>query len=210
MIRLDFSHRADVAAATAAAIDVVADGGVVVLPTESFYALGVDPGDRAAVDRVNALKGRPAELGLPVVCADWQQVESLVEIPESHRVRLGRIWPAALAVVASARRPLPSARGTTLAVRVPGHSMLRALLYRLGPLTATSANRHGSPPCVDVEQALTSLNGRPDLVLDGGVLDGGAVSTMVDVTVEPAVVIRAGRVAWEQVFDPETSTVSDR
>jgi tRNA A37 threonylcarbamoyladenosine synthetase subunit TsaC/SUA5/YrdC len=97
----------------------------------------------------------------------------------------------------------------TLAVRIPDHAMLRALLYRVGPLTATSANRHGRPPSTRVDDALESLVDVPDLVLDGGVLAGGSVSTMVDLTGDETVVLRRGAVAWEQRFDLETETIDD-
>jgi L-threonylcarbamoyladenylate synthase len=194
-------------AAVEAASEVIASGGVVVLPTESFYGLGVDPRNGEAVDRVFALKGRPTELALPVVCSDWQQVEALVSIPDAHRIKLSRIWPAALSVIAPCRAPLPASHTETLAVRLPDHEMLRALVYRVGPLTATSANRHGEPPSTEVEAALESLLGAPDLVLDGGELAGGRVSTIVDLTTDPPRVLRFGRVAWEQELDPENGRI---
>ena len=96
MRRLPFADGDELAAAVEAASEVVASGGVVLLPTESYYGLGADPRNRAAIERVFALKARPAEKELPVVCSDWRQVESLVRIPDAHRVRLGRIWPAAM------------------------------------------------------------------------------------------------------------------
>jgi L-threonylcarbamoyladenylate synthase len=203
MKRLPFTEGDEVAAAVEAASEVVASGGVVLLPTESYYGLGADPRNRTAVERVFALKARPAAKELPVVCSDWRQVESLVRIPDAHRVKLGRIWPAALSAVARCREPVPASSTGTLAVRLPDHALLRALIYRVGPLTATSANRHGEPPCTEVDAALASLIGVPELVLDGGTLTGGMVSTMVDLTADPPRVIRPGPVAWEEEFDPE-------
>jgi len=201
MISLPFREKTEVREALDAAAEAVASGGVILIPTESFYGLGVDPARAEAVARVAELKGRPGDLGLPVVCCDWNQVDFLVEIPPGHRVKLSRLWPAALSVIAAARRPLPAARAGTLAVRIPAHSHLRALLYRTGPLTATSANGHGEPPGVRVEEALQSLRGTPDLVLDGGELAGGRVSTMVDLSSEEGRVVRPGAVGWEQSFD---------
>jgi L-threonylcarbamoyladenylate synthase len=195
-----FSEAEDVMDCLAEAVDVVAAGGVLLIPTESFYGLAADPRSTDAVRRVNALKGRPSDLGLPVVCCDWEQVDALVEIPSAHRVRLGRIWPAALTVVAQCRCDLAAARRGTLAVRIPDHEHLRVVLYRTGALTATSANRHGDPPCVTVAEALSSILGEPDLVLDAGKLPGGRVSTMVDLASAEARVIRSGAVAWEQRF----------
>jgi tRNA A37 threonylcarbamoyladenosine synthetase subunit TsaC/SUA5/YrdC len=104
-------------------------------------------------------------------------------------------------VVAAERIPTPAGRSGTLAVRIPDHNHLRALLYRVGPLTATSANGHGEPPCTTVEAVLASLHGEPDLVCDGGELPGGKVSTLVDLDSDEGRVIRAGAVGWEQPFD---------
>lgn len=208
MKRLPFVESDEIRTALAAAAEVVAAGGVVLIPSESFYGLGADPRHRGAVDRVLELKGRPADLGLPVVCCDWQQLESLVVVPSRHRVKLSRLWPAALSVVVRAREPVPASRDDTLAVRIPDHENLRALLYRAGPLTATSANRHGEPPSVRVGAALTSLDGEPDLVLDGGELAGGRPSTMVDLTTDEGRVLRFGAVGWEQSFDPENWLIS--
>lgn len=200
MRRLPFAEEADAAAAGRAVAEVVAGGGVVLLPTETFYGLAASPFDHRAVDRVRAAKGRPADLALPVLCSDWQQLETLVEVPPAHRPRLSRTWPAALTVVLPCRGPLPAAPGGTLAVRIPDHAMLRAVLYRSGPLTGTSANRHGAPPCVDPDEALASLLEAPELVLDGGTAPGGAPSTLVDLSGAEPRVLRQGALRWNQPY----------
>jgi L-threonylcarbamoyladenylate synthase len=194
--RVRFRVAADLGRALAAAGPALGRGGVLLLPTETFYGLAADPRRSEAVERVLALKGRPPELALPVLCADWAQVETLVAVPQRWRDRLQRRWPGPLTAILVASRPLPAAVGATLAVRVPGHPLLRALLERVGPLTGTSANRHGQPPCTEVEAALSSLLGRPDLVLDGGPTAGGAATTLVDLTGDEARVVRQGLLGW--------------
>jgi len=203
MTRLPFSDARDAKRALRAVADVVAAGGVVLIPTESHYGLGVDPRQSSAVERVFALKGRPDDLALPVVCSDWDQVDSLIRVPDGRRVKLARIWPAALTVIALCHHSVAASSTDTLAVRIPDHDLLRTLLYRVGPLTATSANRHGEPPCPTVSAALESLLGTPDLLLDGGVLAGGPVSTLIDLTSDIAREIRSGPVVWEEPFDLE-------
>jgi tRNA threonylcarbamoyl adenosine modification protein (Sua5/YciO/YrdC/YwlC family) len=203
MIRLPFSDPHEIRSAVGVAAEVVAAGGVVLIPTESHYGLGVDPRRPEAVKKIFELKGRPGGLALPVVCSDWAQVESLVSVPDVHRFKLARIWPAALTVVAPCTRVVAASSTSTLAVRIPGHDGLRALLYRVGPLTATSANRHGEPPSPTVDAALDSLYGVPDLVLDAGDLAGGAVSTLMDLSSEEAREIRSGPVLWDEPFDFE-------
>lgn len=183
-----------------AAVDLVADvrnrGGVVVLPTETFYGLGADPGDPEAVERIRALKGRPSELGLPVLCADWAQVEALAVVPDRWREPLVRGWPGPLTAVLPARGRPAAGAGQTVAVRVPGMDLLRRLLEAVGPLTATSANRHGLPASNDLETALASILGPPDGVLDGGRTPGGLATTLVDLTAVEARVIRQGEFLW--------------
>ncbi len=197
MRHLPFGASADAPAAVAAALEVRAAGGVILLPTETFYGLGCDPGSEGAVARVYALKDRPAGIPLPVLCADWDQVNALVEVPEGYRVQLSRSWPGPLTAVLSARRHLPAGGGLgTLAVRVPGHPLLRALLYRVGPLTGTSANRHGAPPSVRADDAAGALAGAPDLVLDGGPTPGGSASTLVDLSGPEPLILRPGMTAW--------------
>ena len=200
MIRFPFVEPGDMAEAVEAARAAVAQGGVLLLPTESFYGLGADPWSETGVARIFTLKDRPAELGLPVLCADWQQLESLVVVPETYRVKLARIWPAALTVVLPTVAKVPAARSGTLAVRIPGHAELRALLYRLGPLTATSANRHGDHPFTAVDSALASLVEAPDLVLDAGATAGGRPSTLVDLSRGEPEILRPGALAWEEPY----------
>jgi L-threonylcarbamoyladenylate synthase len=183
-----------------AAAEVVQRGGVVLLPTETFYGLGADPFQRDAVARIFGMKDRPEGLPLSVLCADWQQLEDLVEVPEAFRVRLSRIWPGPLTAVLRCRRRMPASPAGTLGIRIPGHVMLRAVLYRSGPMTGTSANRHGQPPCVDVESALVSLVAPPDLVLDGGPTEGGEPTTVVDLTGDEPRVLRQGRHRWDEPF----------
>jgi L-threonylcarbamoyladenylate synthase len=192
MRRLSLVDPDEVAAAAREAASVVAGGGVLLMPTESFYGLGADPMRADAVDRICRMKGRGREHGLPVVCADWQQLESLVVVPDIFRARLSCRWPAALTAVLQAKPKVPAAVNGTLAVRIPAHDVLRALLYIVGPLTATSSNRHSEPPGVTVDEALRSLDGEPDLVLDGGETAGGLPSTLVDLTGDSPQVLRSG------------------
>lgn len=187
-------HGRDAAEAT---VDVVRRAGVVLVPTETFYGLAADPASEASVEAVHRLKRRPPDRALPVLCADHDQVASLVDLPDRFRVRLGRIWPGPLTAVLRLRRPLAACPDGTVAVRIPAHGLLRAVLYRTGPLTGTSANRHGEPPRSTATEAAASLDGTPDLVLDGGPTAGGLASTVVDLTGPEPRVLRHGPVEWE-------------
>ncbi len=130
---------------------------------------------------------------LPVLAANWRQVEQLVEVPERFRTNLEASWPGPLTAVLHSRHPVAASPGPTIAVRIPGHDLLRALLDRVGPVTGTSANRHGRPAPVTANEALVSLNGAPHLVLEGGRTEGGGPSTVVSLTGEQPRLLRSGK-----------------
>ncbi len=200
MTRLQLKTSGEVEAAARAARATIDAAGVILLPTETFYGLGADPSSAAAVDRVRELKGRPRDMPMSVLCGSWPQLDQLVEVPKRHRTALEASWPGALTAILPARSGLPCAAGGTLAVRIPGHALLLAVLERCGPLTGTSANRHGMPPFTDPDAALFTLLGRPDLVLDGGTTPGGSASTLVDLSGVRSRILRIGPVGWlEQV-----------
>ena len=193
MLHLPFSDERDLSAALQAMREAQHDHGVVALPTETFYGLAVPPDDPVAVDRVFALKGRPAEKALLVVGASIAQLDPLVVLPEGWRGRLEAAWPAPLTVVLPAAMTL-AAGGRTLAVRVPAHPLLRALLASAGPLTATSANRSGGPPLARAGEVARVLGDGLALLLDGGDAPGGLSSTVVDLTRGVPRIVRQG--AW--------------
>lgn len=182
MLRLPFDLPRDLPASVAAVRAVQAEHGIVALPTETSYGLAVDPRDREAVGRVFELKGRDTEKALLVVAGSLTQLDSLVRWPDPWRSRLEAVWPAPLTVILPVREDLAAAGGATLAVRLPAHTLLRSLLLRVGPLTATSANRSGEPPLTTARAVAAELGEDLALLLDGGPTPGGAASTLLDVS----------------------------
>jgi L-threonylcarbamoyladenylate synthase len=181
---------------------LLARGGVVAFPTESSYALGVDPWNRTGVEAIYRIKARETGKALPVVIAGRGQLAGLGIDPDVHIVeRLFAVWPAPLTVILPVARPLPaSAGGGSLAVRVPDHAELRELLAALGHgLTATSANRSGGEPILDPADLGALLAGEDTLVVDGGVLTGGPPSTLVAIEEAGVVVLRTGRFPAERL-----------
>jgi len=179
-------------------VDSVRSGSVLAIPTESTYGLGVDPRSEFAVGRVFAMKGRDGTKPLLVVAADRAQVEALgISASAETLDRFFALWPAPLTVALPLRTPLPASAGaTTLAVRVPAHPKLRELLEATGPLTATSLNRSGEPPCDDPDEAERVFGDEVDVLVDGGKTPGGPPSTLLDATVEPPRVLRSGAFPW--------------
>ncbi len=145
-----------------------------------------------------ASKRRGASKPLLVLFGARRQLAPLgVTAPETTLDRFFGIWPAPLTVVLPLAAPIPASRGaSSLAVRMPAHEGLRALLERIGPVTGTSLNRADEPPCADPDEAARAMPGEVDVFVDGGPTPGGLASTLIDATVEPPRVLRAGAFPW--------------
>lgn len=178
--------------------ELVSRGGVVALPTETFYALAADPRQAAAVARVFDVKGRGDEKALPVLFSAREHLDGLGVVAAKARLEpYFRIWPAPLTVVLPLSAPIAASRGgSSLAVRLPASRKLRVLLEETGPLTGTSVNRSGSPPMDDPDHVEQFFGRHVDLLVDGGKTPGGKPSTIVDATVDPPVLLRSGAFAW--------------
>jgi L-threonylcarbamoyladenylate synthase len=181
------------------AADLLRRGGVIAFPTETFYGLGADALQPAAVARVRRLKGRPDDKPLLLLVDSIAMVESLVTaITPAARALMARHWPGALTLVlpARARVPLEVTAGTgTVGVRLSPHAVARGLVTALGhPVTAPSANVAGAPAPTTVVAALAGLGDGVDLALDAGQTPGGPASTILDVHSDPPRVIRQGAV----------------
>jgi L-threonylcarbamoyladenylate synthase len=194
MKRIEMKTLLDSREHLAALRDLVADGGIVAIPTETFYGLAVDPGLSEAVSRLFAVKGRPSEKALPVLFAEPGDLDRLgVEVAPAVKERFLRIWPAALTVIFSTRSPLACSGGDrSLAVRMPAHPGLRSLLRVTGPLTGTSANPSGMPPLADPNEVALAFGDSIDLLVDDGPCPGHRPSTLVDARLEPPRVLREG------------------
>jgi L-threonylcarbamoyladenylate synthase len=172
---------------------------LVAFPTETFYGLGANAFDEGAVARVFHAKGRPSDKPLLVLVDSLEMVGRVArDVPALARRLMARYWPGALTLVLRAHADLPDAltAGTgTIAVRLPGHPVARALVSALGgPVTAPSANPHGEASPRTADEVIAGLGDRVDLVLDGGATAGGPASTLLDLTRTPPVVLRAGAI----------------
>jgi L-threonylcarbamoyladenylate synthase len=163
---------------------VLERGGLVAVPTETFYGLAVNPFDSAALDRMSTVKGRTEGKPILVLVSSLGDVSSFAEkIPSAASVLMEAFWPGALTILFPARASIPSAitAGTgQVGIRLSSCQPLREMLARVGPLTGTSANRTGASPAQtarDVEQALGE---NVDVIIDAGPTPGGLPSTVVE------------------------------
>ncbi len=181
---------ADPAGAVDAAVACLRSGGLVVLPTETVYGVAALTDHPLAVEELFVRKGRLADRRVAVLVADLDQARSLAVFDERATALAAAAWPGPLTMV------LPTAPGSdeaTVGVRCPDHALVRAIATVVGPIATTSANRSGDPTAVEAASAAASLGGDL-LVLDGGPC-AGMPSTVVDLTVDPAIVVREGAVA---------------
>lgn len=169
----------------------------VIVPTDTVYGLAARVDDSAAIARIFELKRRPADRSLAVLVADVDQAAALAIIDSRSRKLIDEFWPGALTVVVDKRESkladLGAADGT-VGLRSPAHEFVRSLAQEVGPIAATSANRHGHATPPDAAGVAAVFEHDHVLVVDGGVL-GGEASTVVDARVDPLVVHRAGPVS---------------
>jgi len=163
----------------------VQSGEVIAVPTETYYGLGVNPFDAAAVGRLLAIKGRPDGKPILILIGDQGQLQDLVTtVPPVARVLMAAYWPGPLTLVlpAGATLPVSVTAGTgTVGVRLSSCGALADLLRHTGPLTGTSANRSGEPPIRTAAAVEQALGHAVDVIVDGGTTPGGLASTVVDV-----------------------------
>jgi L-threonylcarbamoyladenylate synthase len=200
---VDAEHPSDDVLERAAA--VVRRGGVIAIPTDALYTLVADPLNLRAVGRVFAAKGREIHRSLPLLVTDIHMAEDLVKEVNNRFYLLARhFWPGPLTIIvpASAKVPLKVTGNTgRMAVRQPKSKFANALLEFLGqPLIATSANISGQPTCRSGIEVFGMMDGRVDLVVDGG-LSTGAGSTTVDITEPYWRLIKAGTISEKEIAE---------
>ncbi|MFH1084742.1 MAG: L-threonylcarbamoyladenylate synthase [Chloroflexota bacterium] len=195
--RLEARSASQVAAALRAAVAALCAGEVVVFPTDTVYGVGCDLWQVAAIERLYWAKERPTRLAIPVLVSAPEHVGQVAaSLPEAFEDLAARFWPGGLTLVVPRRPQVPDllcAGGPTVAVRMPDHSLALALIEAMGgALAATSANLSGKPASVTADEALADLDGRVALVLDGGACPGGVASSVLDLSQDPPVLLRAG------------------
>ena len=187
------------------AIDALAAGGLVALPTDTVYGLCAVAADDAAVRRLYDVKSRPADQPLPLFAASIEQAELVVEMNDAARALAAAFWPGALTIVLRRRpsyRTLAAGSSDTIGVRVPDDAAIREIAAQLGPLTGTSANRSGGPEARTAREVEAQLDGAVDVIVDAPVHGNGRTSTVVDCSETGLVrVVREGAIGRAAIMD---------
>lgn len=186
----------------AQAVRILKEGGVVAYPTDTIYGLGADIFNVEAVERVFWAKCRQVGEGLPVLISTLADLEFLTDkIPPVLYSFAERFWPGPLTLVLSRHYMVPmivTGGQNTVAVRLPRHPVPLGIISESGtPITGTSANRSGGPQPVTPDDVRGQLGNRVDMVIDGGRCVGAVPSTILDLTMEPPVVLRHGAISDE-------------
>lgn len=181
----------------------------VAFPTETVYGLGADATRSASVKGIYSAKGRPSDNPLIVHVSDLHMLQGLLgedsEIPSIYRPLIERFWPGPLTMLlpnpqASRLAPEVTAGLKTFGVRMPSSSLALSLIKLAGvPLAAPSANASTKPSPTMAQHVKDDLDGRIELILDGGICQVGVESTVVDGLCDPPVVLRPGGVAMEEL-----------
>ena len=183
------------------AADCLRDGGLVVFPTETVYGLGANATDAAAAQKIYAAKGRPSDNPLIIHVSRPEEAEAYAITSETY-YRLARAFmPGPLTVILPKKDSIPSSVTgglQSVAVRCPSHPIATALISALGrPIAAPSANISGSPSPTSAAHVLHDLDGRVDMILDGGECEIGLESTIVKLEGDKAILLRPGAITYD-------------
>jgi len=184
--------------------EVITSGGVVAFPTDTVYGIGVSAFNEEAIKKIYHIKQRSHLKAIPILLADPEELSQVTtQIPPMAREIISRFWPGALTLILPGLSTLPKNLSTTqtIGVRIPDDNLTRELLRRSGPLAATSANLSGELSALSAFEVLDQLEGKIDLVLDGGPAQGGQASTVLDLTGEEPRILRKGPISLEEILE---------
>ena len=178
-------------------------GELVAFPTETVYGLGADALNEAAVRKIFAVKGRPADNPLIVHVAEPAAAEQLCVVDARAREAMRLFWPGPLTLLLPRKAGIPTVTNAGLpsvALRMPSHPVALQMLRTCGvPVAAPSANRSGRPSPTTAAHVLADLQGRVPMILDGGACAVGLESTVLDMTAEVPTIVRPGGVTQEML-----------
>ncbi len=183
---------------------VIRHGGLVAFPTETVYGLGADGMDAEASAKIYAAKGRPSDNPLILHISNLNMLEDIAaEIPDTAKKLMEQYWPGPMTLIFKKKPAVPY--GTTggldtVAVRYPAHQVALKLIEAAGtPIAAPSANTSGRPSPTEAKHVIEDMDGRIDMIIDGGQVGIGIESTIVDVTTEVPMILRPGYITKAMV-----------
>ena len=182
------------------AAEIIAHGGIIAYPTETFYGLGADATNEKAIQKIFAIKGRNFKNPISLIIGQTDNIYPLVQdVPQTAQKLMTAFWPGALTIVFLAANnvsPLLTAGSGKIGLRVSSHPGALGIIQRLKrPLTATSANLTGAPECTRASEVAEQIGDKIDAIIDLGNTPGTKGSTIVDVTCTPVAILREGAIS---------------
>lgn len=188
------------------AVEIARDGGIIAFPTDTLFGVAVDGQNPEAVQRVFQVKRRPLDKPLPLLLADAAAASEITRedyLTPGVRRLMRRYWPGALTIVLPAKPGLVEGthQSGKVAVRVPNHPVALAVLRSFGgPLATTSANISGMEGARNPEEVAQSIGEGIEVLLIGGPPLRELASSIIDMTVDPPELIRAGAIPWDELI----------
>ena len=184
--------------------EILREGGLIGMPTETVYGLGANALNPQAVRSIFEAKGRPGDNPLIVHVSCMEEVAPLVrEIPKAAQKLMDAFWPGPMTIILPKAACIPtevSAGLDTVGIRLPASDAARALIAAAGcPVAAPSGNRSGRPSPTTAQHMLEDMDGRIPLILDGGACEVGVESSVIDATGEVPIILRPGGITPEMV-----------
>ena len=184
---------------------IIKNGGLVAFPTETVYGLGGDALNKESAKKIYAAKGRPSDNPLIVHICKWDDLKKIVKkIPDSAKALADAFWPGPLTMIFEKNDLVPDETTgglSTVAVRYPNHKTALAFIEAAGGyVAAPSANVSGRPSPTEGKYVYEDMNGRIEMILDGGLVGIGLESTIVDLTEEIPVILRPGYITEEMLL----------
>lgn len=184
--------------------EILKQGGLVAFPTETVYGLGANALDEEAARKTYAAKGRPSDNPLIVHIADVEALSVIVEeIPEKAKRVMDKFWPGPLTLIFHKKDivPLGTTGGLqTVAVRMPEDEIARGLIRAAGGyVSAPSANTSGRPSPSTAQHVADDMDGKIEMIIDGGSVEIGVESSILDMTVDPPMILRPGAITKEML-----------
>jgi L-threonylcarbamoyladenylate synthase len=186
------------------AAEILTRGGVIAYPTETFYGLGVDATNETSIRKIYTIKGRNFNNPISIIIDKTENLQTLVqEVPDNALKLMQAFWPGALTIVFKASVSVSSlltAHTGKVGIRVSGHTAAGTIAAKLRhPVTATSANLSGTPECSTADEVAKQIGDKLDAIVDLGKTAGGLGSTIIDVTFNPAKIIRQGAIGRDMI-----------
>ena len=195
------------------AADIIKNGGLVAMPTETVYGLAANALDGKAVAKIFKAKGRPMDNPLIVHISDISQIYPLVrEFPDKARILAEKFWAGPLTIILPKSDIIPdevSAGLDTVAIRFPSNKIAQALISKSMPLAAPSANLSGSPSPTNARHVFDDMNGRIDAIIDGGECEVGVESTVITLATDTPRLLRPGGITVEQLREAIGDVIID-